>query len=68
MNSPLKAVKKQLSKKKSNMAFGSIYNFFATKEPFKKNDVQQKPFLKDLGLFNVKDHLPLQFVESISLK
>jgi hypothetical protein len=50
------------------MVFNSISNFLATKEPFKKNDMQQKPFVKDLGHFNIKNHLPLQFVESILLK
>jgi len=59
MNSPLRGVKNKLSKKNSNMTFSSISNFLAAKEPFKKNDMQQKPFLKDLGLFNVKNHLPL---------
>jgi hypothetical protein len=35
------------------------------KEPFKKDDVQQKEFLQDLGLLIVKNNLPLQFVENV---
>jgi hypothetical protein len=38
--------------------------FFSTKEPFKIDDVQQKQILEDLILLIVKNHLPLQFVES----
>jgi hypothetical protein len=36
----------------------------STKDPFKKDDVQQKQFLQDLGLLNVKNHLPIQFVKN----
>jgi hypothetical protein len=42
--------------------------FFPTKEPFKKDDVQQKQFVEDLTLLIIKNHLPLQFVESSWLK
>jgi hypothetical protein len=44
------------------------YFFFATKEPFKKDNVQQKDFLQSLGLLIMKNNLPLQFVESIWFK
>jgi len=42
--------------------------FFAMKEPFKKDNVQQKYFLQSLGLLIIKNNLPLQFVESIWFK
>ncbi len=64
VNCPLKEYKKQLSKKKPNISSNSISSAFVTKEPFKKDDVQQKQFLEDLGLLIVKNHLPLQFVKS----
>jgi hypothetical protein len=38
------------------------------KEPFKKDNVQQKYFLQSLGLLIMKNNLPLQFVESIWFK
>jgi hypothetical protein len=64
INCPLKEYEKQLSKKRPNLSSNSISSFFVTKEPFKKDDVQQKQFLEDLGLLIVKNHLPLQFVKS----
>jgi hypothetical protein len=42
--------------------------FSVVKEPFKKDDVQQKDFLQDLGLLILKNNLPLQFVESVWFK
>jgi hypothetical protein len=33
--------------------------FFATKEPFKKNEVQKKQILEGLGLLIIKNHHPL---------
>jgi hypothetical protein len=41
---------------------------FATKDLSKKDDVQQKDFLQDLGLLIVKNDLPMQFVENIWMK
>jgi len=41
------------------MAFNFISNFFTAKEPFKKNDLQEKYFLEDLELLIVKNHLLL---------
>jgi hypothetical protein len=38
------------------------------KDSFKKEDVPQKEFLEDLGLFIVNNNLPIQFVESVWLK
>jgi hypothetical protein len=60
----LKEYEKQPSKKRPNISSNSISNFFVTKEPFKKDDVQQKQFLEYLGLLIVKNHLPLQFMKS----
>jgi hypothetical protein len=42
--------------------------FFVANEPFKKYDVQQKQFSEDLTLLIIKNHVPLQFVESSWLK
>jgi hypothetical protein len=42
--------------------------FFVAKELFKKDDVQQIFFGEDLGFLIVKNHIPLQFVESSWLK
>jgi hypothetical protein len=64
----LKEDERQPSKKKPNISSNSICSFFATKEPFKKDEVQQKHFLEDLGFLIVKNHLPLQFVENSWLK
>jgi hypothetical protein len=68
INCPLKEDERQPSKKRSNVSSNSISLFFATKEPFKKDDVQQKQSLEDLTLLIVKNHLPLQLVESSWLK
>jgi hypothetical protein len=38
------------------------------KDLFKKDVVQQKQLLQDLALLIVKNHLPIQFVESTWLK
>ncbi len=64
----MKEDEKQPSKKKPNISFNSIFIYFVAKEPFKKNDVWQKQFLEDLGLLMIKNHFPLQFVESSQLK
>jgi len=44
------------------------YLVFLLQKPFKKDDMQQKQFLENLGLLIVKNHLPLQFVKSSYLK
>ncbi len=55
--------------KKCINPFGlSISNVFAIKDPFKKDDVQQKEFDEDLGLLIIKNNLPIQFVDSVSFK
>jgi hypothetical protein len=43
-------------------------NFFTSKDPLKKDDVEQKMFVENLTLLIVKNHLPLQFVESVWLR
>ncbi len=62
------SVERQLVKKKPNVPTNAIFVFFVVKEPFKKDDVQQKDFLQDLGLLIVKNNLPLRFVESVWFK
>jgi len=64
----LKEDERQPSKKISNISSNSISSSFVAKELFKKDDVKQKQFLEYLGLLIVKNHLPLQFVESSWLK
>jgi len=51
-NYPLKEDERQPSKKRPNISSNSICPFFATKEPFKKYEVQQKHFFGKLGSFN----------------
>jgi hypothetical protein len=50
---------KNSSKDKANVPGNAISSFFVIKEPFKRDDVQQKDFLQDLGLLIVKNNLPL---------
>jgi hypothetical protein len=53
----LKQDERQPSKKKPNIYSNSISFFsFATKEPFKKDDVPKKKIWEDLGLLIVKTH------------
>jgi len=40
-----------------------ISKYFDAINPFKKDNVHHKGFLENLGLFVVKNHLPIQFVE-----
>jgi hypothetical protein len=61
-------VEKLFVKKRSLISNSSIFEFFASKDPFKKNDVKQNMLLENLALLIVKNHLPLQFVESVWLK
>jgi hypothetical protein len=68
MNCPLREEERQLSKKRPNISSNSIFSFFSTREPFKKEDMQQCFFWEDLNLLIVKNHLLFQFVESNWLK
>jgi hypothetical protein len=67
-NQRKKNVGRQFVKKRSLISNFSISEFFASKIPFKKDDVQQKMFSKNLTFLIMKNHLPLQFVESVWLK
>ncbi len=64
-NGVIGSVERQPTKKRPNVLASVIFVLFVVKEPFKKDDVQQKYFLQDLGLLIVKDNLPLQFVENV---
>jgi hypothetical protein len=46
--------RREPTKKKENLSRNSIFNFFVTKDSFKKDVVEQKEFLEDLGLLIVK--------------
>ncbi len=61
-------MERQLTKKRTNPFGLSISIFFAIKNSFKKNDVQQKEFDEDLGFLIVKNNLRIQFVDSVSFK
>jgi hypothetical protein len=49
----------QLAQKKTNISSSSIFEFFASKDPFKKNDVKEKMFLENLALLILRNHLLL---------
>ncbi len=61
-------ITKQLTKKRPNIFTTSISSFFGSTILFKKDEPQQKEFLEDLTLSIIKNHLPMQFVESVWLK
>jgi hypothetical protein len=67
-NEIVRIIERQPTKKRPNVLTNAISVFFAIKEPFNKDDVQQKDFLQDLGLLIVKNNLPLQFVENVWFK
>jgi hypothetical protein len=46
----------------------AIYKNIRTKNPFKKDDVQQKKFLQNIGLLVVKNYHPIQFEKSMWFK
>jgi hypothetical protein len=58
-------VAKQLAKKRPNVLVNVIFYFFLVKDLFKKDIVQQKEFVQDLGLLIVKNHLFFQLVENV---
>ncbi len=49
-------VEKQLAKKRPNVLVNAISFFFLQKIFSKKDNVQQKEFVQDLGLLIVKNH------------
>jgi len=59
---------KEFAKKRSFISKSSIFECFASKDAFKKDDVEQKMLLENLALLIVKNHLLLQFVENVLLK
>jgi hypothetical protein len=67
-NQGRKNIERQLAKKKGLDFQFSIFEFLALKDPFKKNDMEQKMFVENLTFLIVKNHLPLQFVDSVWLK
>jgi len=50
---------KKTCKKTPNVLTNVISIFFVTKKPFKKDDVQHKDLLQDLGLLIMKNNLPV---------
>jgi hypothetical protein len=58
---------RQPTKKRMIVLKGTISKKHFVKDSFFKNDVPQKEFLEDLGLFH-KNYLPIQFVECIWFK
>jgi hypothetical protein len=64
INNMFKDVEKQPRKKRPHVNGTIISNFFVVKNSYKKYDVQQKQFLKDLALLIIKNHLPMHLVES----
>jgi hypothetical protein len=58
-NETIKTVETQSVKKRPNVPTSAISTFFVVNEPFKKDDVQQKDFLQDLGLLIMKNNLLL---------
>ncbi len=59
---------RKFAKKRSFISKSSIFKCFTSKDPFKKDDVEQKMLLENLTLLIVKNHLLLQFVETVWLK
>jgi hypothetical protein len=55
----------QLAQKRANISNSSIFEFFASKDPFKKDDVKEKMFLENLALLTIRNHLLLQFIENV---
>jgi hypothetical protein len=52
-------VERQITKKRSFISNSSIFESFASKDPFKNDDVEQKMFMENLTYLIVKSHLPL---------
>jgi hypothetical protein len=61
-------VEKQPKKKRAHKAHisnSSILEFFVSKEPFKKDDVEQKMFVENFTFLIVKNHLLLKFEKNM---
>jgi len=50
-NETIRTIEKQPTKKRPNVLTSEIFVFFAIKEPFNKDDVQQKDFRKMLAFW-----------------
>ncbi len=59
---------KEFAKKRSFISNSSIFECFASKDPLKNDDVEQKMLLENLALLIMKNHMLLQFVQSVWLK
>jgi hypothetical protein len=69
MNNPLKGeMGKQPTKKNQNPYGNAIVNFCVAKYFFQKDHMYQKLFIEDMGLMIVKNHISIQFVESLWMK
>jgi hypothetical protein len=69
MNNPYKGeMEKQTTKKKSNSYGNAIVNFCVAKYFFQKDHMYEFFFIEDMGLLIVKNHISMQFVESLCMK
>ncbi len=69
MNSSMQTqVERQPTKRKQNVFSSEISKLFFEKLPYKKDEMQQKPFLEDFALLIVNNHLLVHFLESSWLK
>ncbi len=60
VNSLIKGnLERQFVEKNTHVFGSSIFDFFASKDLFKNDDVEQNMFVEDLALLIVKNHLPL---------
>jgi hypothetical protein len=57
-------VERQPIKKRQNVSSSKISKIFSAKLPYKKDEMQQKQFLKDLTLMIVKSHLLVHLLEN----
>ncbi len=58
-------MEKQLAKERSIVSGSEISKLFGAINPFKKDNVHQNDFLKNLGILIVKTYLPIQFVKNM---
>jgi hypothetical protein len=55
----LKRKEESSHQKRLNLFENSISNFFVIKDPFKRDNVQQKQFLEELNLLIMKNNLSM---------
>jgi hypothetical protein len=69
MNNPLKGeMEKQTTPKKSNSYGNVIVNFCVPKYFFQTDHMYELFFIEDMGLLIIKNHISMQFVESLWMK